>query len=456
MATTTTYQCPNCGGRLSFDSSAGKLRCEFCDSLFTAEEVEALYAEKQAKSDASAINDRAIRFIAKAGLNTSSLGDQEKIALSRAYEKAREEGKSDDEVRAAMLAAIGAGPAGTPSGAHASTSGQTAAQASTSAATQVTHRTDLTGDPIQDYIAQSKWDSSETDKLRAFNCPACGAQLLVDQVTAVTSCPYCGNNAVVPGQLSDMLKPDFVIPFKLDKAAAVEALRTYYKGKKLLPNDFTEANHIEEIQGVYVPLWLYSGTGSADATFNGRNIRTWSDSDNNYTETDHFLAERSGTMSFYRVPVDGSTKMPDAHMDAIEPFDYNEMVPFSVGYLPGYLTDRYDQGVKTCEKRAGKRVKNTCVDTLRDTVTGYMEVDLKSAHCNLALNDVAYALLPVWMLHTRYNDEDYLFAMNGQTGRLVGDLPIDNGKVIRRSLMFFIPLFVVMLIVVNFTLGFGL
>lgn len=454
MATTTTYQCPNCGGRLSFDSSVGKLRCEFCDSLFTAEEVEALYAEKQAKSDASAINDRAIRFIAKAGLNTSSLGDQEKIALSRAYEKAREEGKSDDEVRAAMLAAIGAGPAGTPSGAHASTSGQTAAQASTNAATQVTHRTDLTGDPIQDYIAQSKWDSSETDNLRAFNCPACGAQLMVDQVTAVTSCPYCGNNAIVPGQLSDVLKPDYIIPFKLDRDAALAALKQYYGGKPLLPDNFTANNHIEEVQGVYVPFWLYSGTVEASSQFNAANIRTWTDTENQYTDTDHFELYRAGTMQFHGVPVDGSTKMPDAHMDAIEPYDYNEMVPFSVGYLPGYITDRYDLDVAECNSRATKRVENTSMAEMEATATGYMEVDISGHSTNVHWTDIAYALLPVWMLHTKWDGKDYLFAMNGQTGKLIGDLPIDNGKKTKRFLMMFLPIMVVLAVVIYFVFGF--
>ena len=142
-------------------------------------------------------------------------------------------------------------------------------------------------------------------------------------------------------------------------------------------------------------------------------------------------------------------------MDAIEPFDYSEMVPFSVGYLPGYLTDRYDQGVKTCEARASKRVEATCVSTMRDTVTGYMEVDTESASTSLDLSDVAYALLPVWMLHTRWNNEDYLFAMNGQTGRLIGDLPIDNGKVMRWTLILFLPLAIVLFIVVYFTMGFG-
>lgn len=381
MAETTTYQCPNCQGRLRFDSDLGKLKCDFCDSEFTTEEIEQLYAEKQEAAD--------------------------------------------EKVEPVAEAAPAVAPA----------QGE---------------------DPVDTYLRNAHWDGLDEEQLRSFNCSSCGAQLLVDQVTAVTSCPYCGNNAVVPGQLADMLKPDFVIPFKLDRDAAVAALRNYYKGKKFLPNGFMTDNHIEEIQGVYVPFWLYSGSASADVSFDARNIRTWSDSDNNYTDTDHYLVERAGTMEFHRVPVDGSTKMPDAHMDSIEPFDYSEMVPFSVGYLPGYLTDRYDQGVKTCEKRANKRVKETCVNTMRGTVTGYMEVDTKSASTQLNLNDIAYALLPVWMLHTKWNDQDYLFAMNGQTGRLVGDLPIDGGKVMRWSCGIFFPLAIILFVVVWFTLGFGM
>ena len=382
MAETTTYQCPNCQGRLRFDSDLGKLKCDFCDSEFTTEEVERLYAEKQEAAD----------------------------------EKAE-----PAEVEAAPAVAPVQGE-----------------------------------DPIDTYLRNAHWDGLDEEQLRSFNCSACGAQLLVDQVTAVTSCPYCGNNAVVPGQLADMLKPDFVIPFKLDKDAAVAALRSYYKGKKFLPKGFTEGNRIEEVQGVYVPFWLYSGSAAADVSFDASNTRTWSDSDNIYTDTDHYLVERAGTMEFHRVPVDGSTKMPDAHMDAIEPFDYNEMVPFSVAFLPGYLTDRYDQGVKTCEKRANKRVEATCVDTMRNTVTGYMEVSTKSASTQLALNDIAYALLPVWMLHTKWSGEDCLFAMNGQTGRLVGDLPIDKGKVVRWSCTLFFPLAAILFAVVYFTLGFGM
>ncbi len=396
MAEATNYQCPNCNGRLFYNGELGQLQCEFCESTFSPQEVEALYAQKQAKAD-------------------------EKAAGDRAQHAAQD---------------------------------ISAAAASQTADVQVKVKGPVEGeDPIDTYLRNSKWDSSDVDDMRAYNCPSCGAQLMVDQVTAVTSCPYCGNNTVVPGQLSDVLKPDYVIPFKLDKNDAIAALKNYYQGKKLLPNAFTDQNHIEEIQGVYVPFWLYSGTGSGTVTMNGRNVRTWTDSKNMYTETDHYLLHRAGSMDFHRVPVDGSTKMPDAHMDAIEPYDYSELVPFSVAYLPGYLTDRYDQSAKTCEPRATDRVRNTVAAELQSTATGFMEVDVAQTETDMNLSEVAYALLPVWMLHTKWNGQDYLFAMNGQTGKLIGDLPIDNGKVIKNFLMLFAPLLLVIAALVIFVFG---
>ena len=457
MAETTTYQCPNCNGRLIFDGSIGKLRCEFCESEFTTAEVEALYAEKQAQADAKVTSgidnkdayNRALRLASEAGIDVEHLSEAQKKAAYETYRKSFARGKAESEIKGELIAAVAAA-------ADAPAAGATAAQASTYEAAQVKPTKPLTGDPIKDYIAQSKWSSADVENMRAYNCPSCGAQLMVDQVTAVTSCPYCGNNAVVPGQLADVLKPDYVIPFKLDRNAAISALRQYYGGKPLLPNDFTANNHIEEIQGIYVPFWLYSGTGEGNVRFEGRNIRTWSDSKNIYTETDHYDVHRVGSMKFARVPVDGSTKMPDAHMDAIEPYDYSELVPFSVAYLPGFLTDRYDLDVEQCDARARGRVETTCLDVIEGTAGNYMETNVTDSSTHINWTDITYALLPVWMLHTRWNGEDYLFAMNGQTGKFIGDLPVDNGKARKRFLMLFLPLMVIIAAIIFFVFGFGL
>ena len=152
---------------------------------------------------------------------------------------------------------------------------------------------------------------SEAANLKTYSCPSCGAELVCDQTTAATSCPYCGNPSIVPGQFHGMLKPDYILPLRLDKQAAVTALKNYYKGKHLLPKAFADSNHIEEIKGVYVPFWLFNGEAEADLRFTATRSRSYRHGDQLITEVDHFLLRRAGTVQFSRIPVDASSKMPD-------------------------------------------------------------------------------------------------------------------------------------------------
>jgi len=273
-----------------------------------------------------------------------------------------------------------------------------------------------------------QWTEEEKKHLRAYSCPSCGAQLICDEHTAATSCPYCGNPTVVPAQFSGALKPDYVIPFKLNKQQAVERLSSYYKGKPLLPSAFSNNNHIQEIKGVYVPFWLYDGEADARLTFHGTRIHTQTRGDDIITITEHYQLVRNGTVEFNKVPADASSKMPDELMDAIEPFNYNEMVPFNISYLPGYLADKYDVSSEEDAKRVDVRMKNTAIQKISQTVSGYSSVTPEQQHVHILPEKVHYAFLPVWMLSTRWNGNNYLFAMNGQTGKFVGDLPVDNKK----------------------------
>lgn len=284
------------------------------------------------------------------------------------------------------------------------------------------------------------WDETERGSLRAYICESCGAELMTDETTAVTNCPYCGNPTVLPGQLENALRPECVIPFRLSKQQAIEALKAYYKGKKFLPDGFADENHLQKIQGVYVPFWLFDADAQGSAVFNATRTTAWSDSKNNYVKTDYYKASREGSVSFSLVPVDASSKMPDAHMYAIEPFDYTDLQPFSMGYLPGYLTDRYDEDADFCRNRAEVRIEQTTSDLLAETVVGYESVTTESCNVTPTWGETAYALLPVWMLHTKYNDEDLLFAMNGQTGKLIGNLPVDKKKVVLHFLILFAPI----------------
>ena len=280
------------------------------------------------------------------------------------------------------------------------------------------------------------WDTSglssdwgaDADGLRVYSCPSCGAELICDETTAATSCPYCGNPTVVPGQFSGALRPDFILPFRLTKDDAVQALRAHYKGKPFLPKSFTSANHIEQIQGVYVPFWLFDGGAEGSASYRASNTSVYETGDYEVTETMHYDVFRAGSIAFEKIPVDASSKMPDDHMDSIEPFDYAQMQPFSTAYLPGYLADKYDVSVDDSRDRADARCRETLAQALRDTVTGYGTCVTDHTDIRLHRGKVHYALLPVWMLSTKWNGESFLFAMNGQTGKLVGDLPTDRGR----------------------------
>ncbi len=282
----------------------------------------------------------------------------------------------------------------------------------------------------------SDWDTSglcgdwgaESDNMRSYSCPSCGAELICDKSTAATSCPYCGNPTVVPGQFSGALRPDFIIPFKLSKEDAVKALKAHYKGKFLLPKKFTRENHVQEIQGIYVPFWLFDGEAEGDARYEATRSYTYESGGYKVTETKHYEIYRSGSVAFEKVPVDASSKLSDEHMDSIEPYNYKELRAFSTAYLPGFLADKFDVTVEQCRQRADLRCEGTFTRAMRKTIKRYDTCTLKELNVRLKRGKVQYTLLPVWVLNTKWRGKDFLFAMNGQTGKLVGDLPVHWGK----------------------------
>ena len=272
----------------------------------------------------------------------------------------------------------------------------------------------------------NEWRDGEADGLKIYSCKSCGGEIVADETTAATHCPYCGNPVVMTGQLSGELRPDLVIPFKLDKKAAKAAFSQHLTGKRLLPKVFRDQNHIDEIKGIYVPFWLYDATADADIQYRGTRMRTWSDRDFIYTETSHYSITRGGSLAFKSVPADGSSKMPDELMESLEPFNLSEAVDFQTAYLSGYFADRYDVDSEQQRSRAKARMKASTENAFRSTVNGYSTTTVESSSVRLNSGKARYALFPVWILNTKWNGKKFIFAMNGQTGKFVGDLPLDK------------------------------
>ena len=334
MASLLEYTCPNCGGKIEFDSDTQKMKCPYCDTEFD-------------------------------------------VGTLAAY---------DEELKGAKA------------------------------------------DEMQWQTPNETWAENELgdDGVKIYVCESCGGEVVAEATAAAMRCPWCDSPIVMKGNVAGSLRPDCVIPFKLDKEAAKEQFRKHLTGKKFLPTVFAEENHIDEIKGIYVPFWLFDADADANIHYRGTRRHSWRSGDYLYTRTDHYSLIREGDLGFSGIPVDGSVKMPDDMMESLEPFPQKDLAEFQTAYLSGYLADRYDVSSEDSVTRANTRVKKSVEDYFRSTVNGFGTVTVQSSNVQIDNGKVRYALLPVWILNTTWNGKNYMFAMNGQTGKFVGNLPLDK------------------------------
>lgn len=303
-----------------------------------------------------------------------------------------------------------------------------------------------TDEIASDKQEETAWDESRVQEytnqemkgMKIYSCDSCGGEIIVDETTSSTKCPYCGNNLVVSKQLSGDLKPNYVIPFKNDKENVQADLKKFFKKKPLLPSSFSKENTIEEIRSLYVPFWIFDADVNGKVRFKGERRRTWSDSNYNYEETKYYSIIREGGIAFDHVPVDGSKKMDNKLMESIEPFDFSQAEEFSVAYLAGIAADRYDVDKDETFKRATQRCREGTIDAFRNDISGYSNVSVEDSNIQLSNTQASYALYPVWVLSTKWKEKNYLFAVNGQSGKVAGNLPVSIPKFILFLMLFFL------------------
>lgn len=273
-----------------------------------------------------------------------------------------------------------------------------------------------------------KKDTEFQDKAKVYSCSSCGAEIVTDDTTAATFCYYCHSPAIIPGQLSGAYRPAKVLPFKFKREAATEIFVNWCRKKPLLSKDFTSASQLELLSGVYVPFWLFDCDLRGRVRADARRVRTWITGNKRYTETKYYEIVRAGTARFGGVPADGSQKIDDHLMEMLEPFDYAQMEDFSMSYLSGYLAEKYDLDDKAVYGRVQERIQKYMGTLLRNTIDGYSSVAVTSSNVDVYGKKATYVLLPTWMFTYQYKGKTYIFAMNGQTGKIAGSLPLSMAR----------------------------
>ncbi len=261
-----------------------------------------------------------------------------------------------------------------------------------------------------------------------YKCSTCGAELVTDEHTAATCCSYCGSPNLLSERLEGEKTPAKLIPFKIDRQKAESIYREWCKKGKLTPKEFTSQSTIEKMTAIYVPFWLYDYGANARIRANCTRVRHARRGDYQYTYTDHFRVYRDVSAEYLKIPADASEKMPDDMMDKLEPFDYSELKEFKMPYLSGYLAEKYNYGSNELAKRVEPRVSSYIMNEGRNTINGYATVVVAGKNITLSKRVASYVMLPVWMLTYRYKGKEYMFAINGQTGKLVGNRPVSAGR----------------------------
>ncbi len=278
------------------------------------------------------------------------------------------------------------------------------------------------------------WDTSAGVEMdmsgqKSYRCESCGGSIIVDENAAATKCPYCDNPAIFPAQLSGVLKPDVIIPFAIQKSEMASRLKKFLSGKFLVPKIFRDNHRIEQSSGVYVPFWLYDAKVQANIVYHAEIVNSYRSGDYQVTETRHYRCYRGGNVDFENVPADASETMKDEYMDSIEPFDFSGLKQFDGMYMAGFVADKYTVSSEDCLPRVNNRIERTCEDEFAKTLRGYSSYRSVSTSIRNRENGIVkYAMIPVWIMPTRYKGKVYEFVMNGQTGKVVGTVPISLAR----------------------------
>ena len=291
--------------------------------------------------------------------------------------------------------------------------------------------------PVDDY-----------DGYVTYRCESCGAEIIADEQTASTFCVYCGNTAILKSKLSGKFTPSRIIPFKQERQSAIDAFKKLTKGRPLVPREFTKEENIEKIRGIYIPFWLYDVGVSGDINMKATIVKHWTAGNTSYTKTDVYNVIRGGDLKYRMVPVDGSSRFANDVMNTLEPFKFEELLPYNHAYLSGFYAEKFDQEGQAVFNEVGERAINSAKDTLKeDTTRQYTSKVISTTNLTATELKREYVLLPVWMVNVKFKNKMHLFAMNGQTGEFIGDIPLDGRRVVRYSIMIFLITAIIVMVV---------
>ncbi len=267
-----------------------------------------------------------------------------------------------------------------------------------------------------------------SESITQYSCPSCGAEIIVDKSTAADFCYYCHNPVVMSDKVSGAFKPSKIIPFKLDKAEAKRIFLDYAKKKWFCPKDYFSDANSEKISGVYYPFWVTDADADAFLDTTAFRVRSWTSGEYHYTETSKYDVKREGNIHFEDITTSAFSTEDKKMLEGILPYPKNEHIDFSMPYLQGFLAKKRDIEREALGDDVRRKMEGYSETLLKDTIHGYNSVNTDRLNLKIKSSHWEYTLMPIWILTYKKGEKTFIYAMNGSTGKIYGELPVSPIK----------------------------
>ena len=256
-----------------------------------------------------------------------------------------------------------------------------------------------------------------------YTCSSCGGEVIINGTETSTKCIYCGSTSVVFDRISKEKAPEFIMPFQITKEKAVELIRERFSKTAFLPDDIKRFKP-DQVHGIYVPYWLVDARHVEADIYSARFQR-----DKSSYETRYF--GRSGQLELRNMPVDGSRMLSGKITQRLEPFDFSAIKNFDEDYLLGFYSNSSDISTEQLESIVATRCHDAFDEAAKKTVGGSGQTMVNTRQETVIDRDLKYCMLPVWFVTYKLNGFYNTVLINGQTGKMVGDIPTSRQRFFR-------------------------
>lgn len=279
------------------------------------------------------------------------------------------------------------------------------------------------------YCESEKSEERKYDLYNITTCPDCGGELTIEEHTSALRCHFCENSIILNERVEGDYLPKMLIPFKYSKDMVKKLLKDKFKKCIFAPTDFLSEAKLNSMSGQYIPFWMFDYNAHGVLQGEGIKVRSWRSGNTEYTEHSYYNIVRDMSIDYQNIPADASVAMADDIMNLMEPYAYEEMVAFKPEYMSGFDGEKYNMASELVEERARMKMQGSAQSILKNSVKGYSRVNYHQINVTPSVTNIEYCLLPVWKYIYKYNDKLYPFYVNGQTGKIVGKVPISAKKV---------------------------